>query len=142
MFTLPGSEIPEGKQVLVLEELVLPHVPVPINWRMDGPMRVALRGPNGCGKSTLLKVMLGETARVTGICKVSVRCAYLDQHLSRLDLSQSVMTHLSTGNTPLEEGRCVPFSAASTGRRESDTTTGRTEWRRAPEGRAGLRIVA
>ncbi len=63
MFTLPGSEIPEGKQVLVLEELVLPHVPVPpINWRMDGPMRVALRGPNGCGKSTLLKVMLGETA--------------------------------------------------------------------------------
>ena len=109
MFTLPGSEIPEGKQVLVLEELVLPHVPVPpINWRMDGPMRVALRGPNGCGKSTLLKVMLGETAPVTGTCKVSVRCAYLDQHLSRLDLSQSVMTHLSPGNTPLEEGRCVP----------------------------------
>lgn len=105
MFTLPGSKIPEGKQVLVLEELVLPHVPVsPINWRMDGPMRVALRGPNGCGKSTLLKVMLGETAPVTGTCKVSVRCAYLDQHLSRLDLSQSVMTHLSLGNTPLEEG--------------------------------------
>ncbi|MEE7305295.1 ATP-binding cassette domain-containing protein, partial [Escherichia coli O18:H14] len=105
MFTLPGSEIPEGKQVLVLEELVLPHVPVsPINWRMDGPMRVALRGPNGCGKSTLLKVMLGETAPVTGTCKVSVRCAYLDQHLSRLDLSKSVMTHLSLGNTPLEEG--------------------------------------
>ena len=51
MFTLPGSEIPEGKQVLVLEELVVPYVPVsPINWRMDGPMRVALRGPNGCGK--------------------------------------------------------------------------------------------
>ena len=105
MFTLPGSEIPEGKQVLVLEELVVPYVPVsPINWRMDGPMRVALRGPNGCGKSTLLKVMLGETAPVTGTCKVSVRCAYLDQHLSRLDLSKSVMTHLSLGNTPLEEG--------------------------------------
>ena len=63
-----------------------------------------LVGANGCGKSTLLKVMLGETAPVTGTCKVSVRCAYLDQHLSRLDLSQSVMTHLSLGNTPLEEG--------------------------------------
>ncbi|WP_236329521.1 ABC-F family ATP-binding cassette domain-containing protein [Enterobacter quasihormaechei] len=105
MFTLPGSQIPEGKQVLVLEELVLPHVPVPpIGWRMDGPMRVALRGPNGCGKSTLLKVILGETAPVAGICKVSVRHACLDQHLSRLDLSQSVMTHLSLSNTPLEEG--------------------------------------
>ncbi|BCT12108.1 ABC transporter ATP-binding protein [Enterobacter cloacae] len=105
MFTLPGSQIPEGKQVLVLEDLVLPHVPVPpLNWRMDGPMRVALKGPNGCGKSTLLKTLLGEVAPRSGSCKVSISCAYLDQHLSRLDLSQSVMTHLNLSHTPLEEG--------------------------------------
>ncbi|MCG3101322.1 ATP-binding cassette domain-containing protein [Enterobacter sp. DRP3] len=105
MFTLPGSQIPEGKQVLVLEDLVLPHVPVsPLNWRMDGPMRVALKGPNGCGKSTLLKAILGENTPRSGTCKVSVSCAYLDQHLSQLDLSQSVMTHLNLGNTPLDEG--------------------------------------
>ena len=105
MFTLPGSQIPEGKQVLVLEDLVLPHVPVPpLNLRMDGPMRVALKGPNGCGKSTLLKTLLGEIAPRSGTCKVSVSCAYLDQHLSRLDLSQSVMTHLNLSHTPLEEG--------------------------------------
>lgn len=105
MFTLPGSQIPEGKQVLVLEDLVLPHVPAPpLNWRMDGPMRVALKGPNGCGKSTLLKILLGEIAPRSGTCKVSVSCAYLDQHLSQLDLSQSVMTHLNLSHTPLEEG--------------------------------------
>lgn len=105
MFTLPGSQVPEGKQVLVLEDLVLPHVPVPpLTWRMDGPMRVALKGPNGCGKSTLLKTILGEMAPRSGACKVSVSCAYLDQHLSRLDLSQSVMTHLNLSHTPLEEG--------------------------------------
>ncbi|AMY64012.1 ABC-F family ATP-binding cassette domain-containing protein [Enterobacter asburiae] len=105
MFTLPGSQIPEGKQVLVLEDLVLPHVPVPpLNLRMDGPMRVAFKGPNGCGKSTLLKTLLGEIAPRSGTCKVSVSCAYLDQHLSRLDLSQSVMTHLNLSHTPLEEG--------------------------------------
>lgn len=105
MFTLPGSQIPEGKQVLVLEDLVLPHVPVPpLNLRMDGPMRVALKGPNGCGKSTLLKTLLGESAPRSGTCKVSVSCAYLDQHLSRLDLSQSVMTHLNLSHTPMEEG--------------------------------------
>lgn len=104
MFTLPGSQIPEGKQVLVLEDLVLQHVPVPpLNWRMDGPMRVALKGPNGCGKSTLLKTLLGEMAPRSGSCKVSVSCAYLDQHLSRFDLSQSVMTHLNLSHTPLEE---------------------------------------
>lgn len=105
MFTLPGSQVPEGKQVLVLEDLMLPHVPVPpLTWRMDGPMRVALKGPNGCGKSTLLKTILGEMAPRSGTCKVSVSCAYLDQHLSRLDLSQSVMTHLNLSHTPLEEG--------------------------------------
>jgi ATPase subunit of ABC transporter with duplicated ATPase domains len=105
MFTLPGSQIPEGKQVLVLEDLVLLHVPVPpLKWRMDGPMRVALKGPNGCGKSTLLKTLLGEIAPRSGTCKVSVSCAYLDQHLSQLDLSQSVMTHLNLSHTPLEEG--------------------------------------
>ena len=105
MFTLPGSQIPEGKQVLVLEDLVLQHVPVPpLNWRMDGPMRVALKGPNGCGKSTLLKTLLGEVAPRSGTCRVSVSCGYLDQHLSRLDLSQSVMTHLNLSHTPLEEG--------------------------------------
>lgn len=105
MFTLPGSQIPEGKQVLVLEDLVLQHVPVPpLNWRMDGPMRVALKGPNGCGKSTLLKTLLGEVAPRSGSCKVYVSCAYLDQHLSRFDLSQSVMTHLNLSHTPLEEG--------------------------------------
>ncbi|WP_395305107.1 ABC-F family ATP-binding cassette domain-containing protein [Enterobacter sp. ECC-019] len=105
MFTLPGSQITEGKQVLVLEDLVLPHVPVPpLNWRMDGPMRVALKGPNGCGKSTLLKILLGEIVPRSGTCKVSVSCAYLDQHLSRLDLSLSVMTHLNLSHTPLEEG--------------------------------------
>lgn len=67
-------------------------------------MRVALKGPNGCGKSTLLKTILGEMTPRSGTCKVSVSCAYLDQHLSRLVLSQSVMTHLNLSHTPLEEG--------------------------------------
>jgi len=105
MFTLPGSQVAEGKQVLVLEDMVLPHVTMaPLNWRMDGPMRVALRGPNGCGKSTLLKAILGECEPIAGSCRVSVNMAYLDQHLSQLDLTQSVISHLNLHNTPLEEG--------------------------------------
>ncbi|HAU8262461.1 TPA: ABC-F family ATP-binding cassette domain-containing protein [Kluyvera intermedia] len=105
MFTLPGSQVAEGKQVLVMDNLVLPYgAPSPLNWRMDGPMRVAIRGPNGCGKSTLLRVMLGEEKPLAGACQVSVATAYLDQHLSRLDLSLSVLAHLNAGDTPLEEG--------------------------------------
>lgn len=105
LFTLPGSRIAEGKQVLVIEGLVLPHVPrAPLSWRMDGPMWVALRGPNGCGKSTLLKVIMGEMAPLAGHCHVPVTTAYLDQHLSHLDLSLSVLAHLRLEETPLEEG--------------------------------------
>ncbi len=105
MFTLPGSQVAEGKQVLVLDNLILPYgAPFLLNWRMDGPMRVALRGPNGCGKSTLLRVMLGEEMPLSGTCRVSVTTAYLDQHLSQLDLSLSVLAHLHAGDTPLEEG--------------------------------------
>ncbi|RDT54098.1 ABC transporter ATP-binding protein [Escherichia coli] len=105
MFTLPGSQVAEGKQVLVMDNLVLPYgAPSLLNGRMDGPMRVALRGPNGCGKSTLLRVMLGEEKPLAGACQVSVATAYLGQHLSRLDLSLSVLTHLNAGDTPLEEG--------------------------------------
>lgn len=102
MFTLPESYIAQGKQVLVMDNLVLPYVNLPpTDWRMDGPMRVALRGPNGCGKSTLLKVILGQIAPLSGTCRLSVSCAYLDQHLTQLDLSRSVMTHLNLHNTPL-----------------------------------------
>lgn len=105
MFTLPGSQVAEGKQVLVMDNLILPYgAPSPLNWRVDGPMRVALRGPNGCGKSTLLRVILGEETPLSGTCQVSVTTAYLDQHLSTLDLSLSVLTHLHAGDTPLEEG--------------------------------------
>ena len=64
----------------------------------------AITGPSGSGKSTLLKVILGEVAPLSGTCKVSVNCAYLDQHLSQLDLSQSVMAQLNLSHTPLEEG--------------------------------------
>ncbi|ENZ8361381.1 ATP-binding cassette domain-containing protein [Klebsiella pneumoniae] len=105
MFTLPGSEVAAGKQVLVVEALQLDHAPAaPLNWRIDGPMRIALKGPNGSGKTTLLKTLLGLEQAASGDVRLSVSAAYLDQHLTQLDLSLSVMAHLSLEDTPLDEG--------------------------------------
>lgn len=106
MLTLPGSAVAAGKQVLVLEQLQLPFITMPpLDLRIDGPMRVALTGPNGCGKSTLLKVILGQWAARGGRCHCPLPTAYLDQNLSQLDLSLSVVEHLGLQDSPLNEGR-------------------------------------
>ncbi|WP_426506422.1 ABC-F family ATP-binding cassette domain-containing protein [Serratia proteamaculans] len=106
MLTLPGSAVAAGKQVLVLEQLQLPFIAMPpLDLRIDGPMRVALTGPNGCGKTTLLKVILGQLAARAGCCHCSLPTAYLDQNLSQLDLSLSVVEHLGLQDSPLNEGK-------------------------------------
>ncbi|MFW7223121.1 MULTISPECIES: ABC-F family ATP-binding cassette domain-containing protein [unclassified Serratia (in: enterobacteria)] len=105
LLALPGSEVNANKQVLVLERLQLPFVSAPpLDLRIDGPMRVALTGPNGCGKSTLLKTVLGQLAALSGHCHCPLSTAYLDQTLSQLDPGLSVMEHLGLQDSPLAEG--------------------------------------
>ncbi|BEM89120.1 ABC transporter ATP-binding protein [Serratia marcescens] len=105
LLALPGSEVSANKQVLVLERLQLPFVSAPpLDLRIDGPMRVALTGPNGCGKSTLLKTVLGQLTALSGHCHCPLSTAYLDQTLSQLDPSLSVMEHLGLQDSPLAEG--------------------------------------
>lgn len=105
MFTLPGSAVAAGKQVLELEGVQLPFVTLPpLSWRLTGPSRVAIGGPNGCGKSTLLKVIAGQLAARAGDCRLAVSAAYLDQSLSQFDLSRSVFDHLALEDSPMVAG--------------------------------------
>jgi ATP-binding cassette subfamily F protein 3 len=50
-------------------------------------------GPNGSGKTTLLKILLGEEEPTAGLVRRGhlVQVGYLDQHLSILDESKSVL---------------------------------------------------
>jgi hypothetical protein len=43
----------------------------------------------------LLKTLLGLEPPSQAMCRLSVSAAYLDQHLTQLDLSLSVMAHLN-----------------------------------------------
>ncbi|RFD30452.1 ABC transporter ATP-binding protein [Pseudomonas sp. GL93] len=108
LLALPGSTVPNGRQVLVLEQAQLPWLDplAPASYltvNLTGPARVAVRGPNGCGKSTLLKLLAGHWQAVSGECSVAVPSAYIDQHLALLDDRRSLVEQLNLLETPLAE---------------------------------------
>jgi ATPase subunit of ABC transporter with duplicated ATPase domains len=108
LLALPGSTVPNGRQVLALERAQLPWLDAlaPSSYltiNLAGPARVAVRGPNGCGKSTLLKVLAGQWQALSGECTVAVPCAYLDQHLTLLDDQRCIASQLNLLETPLAE---------------------------------------
>ena len=81
---LPGTSVPNGRDVLVLDGVVV-----------RGPERIALRGRNGSGKTTLLRRIVADPP--------SLPVAYLPQRLDILDPSRSVLDNVravAPGATP------------------------------------------
>lgn len=104
VLALPGSALPNSRQVLTLLDAQLPWLgPQLLTLSLAGPVRVAVTGPNGCGKSTLLKLLAGQWQPVSGECTVHVPSAYIDQHLEWLDDHRSIVEQLNLLDTPLAE---------------------------------------
>ncbi|WP_426133257.1 ABC-F family ATP-binding cassette domain-containing protein [Pseudomonas sp. PWP3-1b2] len=108
LLALPGSAVPNGRQVLSLVNAQLPWLdPLApsscITLNLVGPVRVAVSGPNGCGKSTLLKLLAGQCQALAGECSVQVPVAYLDQHVALVDDKRSIVEQLNLLDTPLAE---------------------------------------
>lgn len=108
LLALPGSALPNGRNVLTLQNAQLPWLDpqAPASYvtlNVSGPVRIAIQGPNGCGKSTLLKLLAGEWHAVSGECAVYVPSAYIDQHLAHLNDHRTVLEQLNLLDTPLAE---------------------------------------
>jgi ATPase subunit of ABC transporter with duplicated ATPase domains len=81
---LPSTEVPAGRIVLRLEDLVLRtglHATVEIR----GPERIALVGPNGAGKSTLLHAITSENLPLVPSRLLPQRLDLLADNLSIAD---------------------------------------------------------
>ncbi|WDD95509.1 ATP-binding cassette domain-containing protein [Burkholderia sp. FERM BP-3421] len=109
LLSLPGAEVSARRQLFTLDDARLPWLAddnpaAAVTWSANGPLRIALTGPNGCGKSTLLQVLAGLVAPRAGRCDTHVGVAYLDQRLALLDPERSIVEQLGLLDTPLAEG--------------------------------------
>jgi len=109
LLALPDTIVPARKGIAALDGVRLPWLrdddpAALIDLHLEGPVRVAVIGPNGCGKSTLLRILAGELQPLVGTCMTYVPSAYLDQSLAMLDGHRSVVEQLGLLDTPLVEG--------------------------------------
>lgn len=90
------------KVLAELNHLVLPYLSEQLrelHGQIEKGDRIAIVGKNGSGKSVLLKTLAGKVLPSHGEVKHHVNFAYLDQQLSSLDLSQSILDQISDGQT-------------------------------------------
>ncbi len=100
LHALPVARVAQ-RHVVELDAVELPFVPDAtrnINLVLNGQQRVGIVGPNGCGKSTLLKILAGQLAPLSGICKVVAETVYLDQQIANLNPAQTVLEQMRAAN--------------------------------------------
>jgi ATPase subunit of ABC transporter with duplicated ATPase domains len=103
---LDGFEAPQGQEALVFVDAIAPWgCGEPLNWRGQGPIRLAISGPNGCGKSTLLRMIAGELAPASGTCRRPLHAALVDQPLRMIDHSRTLLEQFEERVRGTSEGR-------------------------------------
>lgn len=95
-FDLPSSGLPEGRTVLTFEDVAFAwpdgtRVIDGLSFRIAGPERVAVSGPNGTGKTTLIRLATGDLSPTSGRVKLSVPVALLDQRATLLNDDETIL---------------------------------------------------
>jgi ATPase subunit of ABC transporter with duplicated ATPase domains len=109
---LPECAVPQGQSSLVIEDLVGAWGWArPFSWTAQGPVRVAIRGPNGCGKTTLMHLIAGRLQPRSGRCRTPLDCALIDQSLAMLDHDRPLLEQLAGRARGVAEGRLRQYLA-------------------------------
>lgn len=95
-FDLPPSGLPAHKQVLHVNDVsfgwpTMPDLISHMSFRVVGPDRIGLVGSNGSGKSTLIRLVTQDLSPRSGKIRVGVHPAVLDQQVSLLEDTQTLL---------------------------------------------------
>ena len=85
-----------------------------VNWDIGPGDRIGILGSNGSGKTTLIRTILGETAPAAGrlTTGVTVKPAYLSQHLEELDPSWRLLEAVERVASRVEIGKGRELTAS------------------------------
>ena len=88
--TLTPTGLPAGRTVLQADALTggpegMPPIIRDFSLTLIGPERIAITGPNGSGKTTLLRLLTRGLPAASGVARIMVPYAMLDQTVSRHD---------------------------------------------------------
>ncbi|MFE7132449.1 ABC-F family ATP-binding cassette domain-containing protein [Streptomyces sp. NPDC057638] len=93
---LPATLVHPGQGVLRLSGLRTRYgPPLPQEFEVRGPERIALVGRNGAGKTTLLRTVMGELEPVEGEAETLVPARFLPQRLDVLDDGLSLVENVA-----------------------------------------------
>ncbi|QCO15147.1 ABC transporter ATP-binding protein [Azospirillum brasilense] len=108
---LPPTGLPPGRTVLTLDGVSAGYeagrpVVRDLSFTITGPERVAVTGPNGSGKTTLLTLVAGHRAPWSGTVRVVAGAVMLDQRVSLLDPSETILDNFRRLNPQAGENAC------------------------------------
>ncbi len=93
---MPSTGLAAGRTVALLDQATWDapdgrRIVGPVNLRLTGPERVAIRGPNGAGKTTLLRLLAGDVAPTSGRVERAVTGVLLDQEAAILRPAETLL---------------------------------------------------
>lgn len=101
-FGLPRTNLPADRRILSVDDVTAGYgsnvVFRDLSFSVVGPERIAIVGRNGTGKSTLLRLLTGTLRPLAGNVAVHVDYAMLDQNVSCLDRSASIVANFRRMN--------------------------------------------